>query len=212
MKFLAPLIVFPVVLPTGVPPGAVEYRSAVYTQSIFKLAPSFNAEGVPTVRPVLIRDIATKWHQSGGTEGVSGVASRKFRTLPPGKSVVHSVRLVPVGNDPRNPASTQDEYAITRVYPDGTRFDDVLSGPAGVFEHRVRVKENGVWKSSVLVAKPANRPAGYVPLRQSCDSCHGDAGSGGYGVGLVPGGDGVLSDPLDWSLIRKEWRTEADIR
>jgi hypothetical protein len=212
MEFLAPLLVFPVAVPTGVPPGAVEYRSAVYTQSIFKLAPSINAVAVPTVRPVLIRDIATKWHQSGGTEGVRGVASRKFRTLPPGKSVVHSVRLVPVGNDPKNPASTQDEYAITRVYPDGTRFDDVLSGPRGMFEHRVREKVAGVWKSRVLVAKPAFRPAGYTPLRQSCDSCHGESGSGNYSAGLVPGGDGVLSDPLDWSLIRREWKSEADIR
>ena len=195
-----------------VPPTAVEYRPAVYTQSIFKLAPSFNAVAVPTIRPVPIRDIPTKWHQSGGLAGVIGATSRKFRTLPTGKKVVHSVRLVPVGNDDKNPASTQDEYAITRIYPDGTRFDDVLIARGGVFEHRVREKVSGSWKSRIVYTNNAYRPAGYVPLRQSCDSCHGEAGGGSYGVGLVPGGDGVLSDPLDWILVKREWKTEADVK
>jgi hypothetical protein len=203
MKFLAPLLVFPVVLPTGVPTGAVEYRSAVYTQSVYRL------DDRPRCDPVGIRHVDAKWHQSGGLAGLAGATSRKFRTLPAGKSVQTVIGGISVLN---SFGYYQTEQGIVRTYPDGTRFDDVLSGPAGVFEHRVREKVNGVWKSRVLVAKPAFRPAGYVPLRQSCDSCHGDAGGGNYGVGLVPGGDGVLSDPLDWSLIRKEWRTEADIR
>jgi hypothetical protein len=197
------LILVPVVLPTGVPPTAVEYRSAVYTQSVYRL------DDRPRCDPVGVRHVDSKWHQSGGLAGIAGATSRKFRTLPPGKTVATMIGGISVLN---SLGYYQTEQGIVRTYPDGTRFDDVLSGPAGVFEHRVRVKENGVWKSRVLVAKPAFRPAGYVPLRQSCDSCHGDAGSGNYSAGLVPGGDGVLSDPLDWSLIRREWRTEADIR
>ena len=204
MKFFAPLILFPVIAPEGVPPpGAVEYRSAVYTQAIYRL------DERPRVDPTGIRHVDAKWHQSGGLAGIVGATSRKFRTLPEGKTVSSVLGGISVKN---SFGYFQTELGIVRTYPDGTRFDDILIGRGGVFEHRVREKVAGSWKSRIVYTNNAYRPAGYVPLRQSCDSCHGEAGGGGFGVGLVPGSDGVLSDPLDWSLVRREWRTEADIR
>jgi hypothetical protein len=204
MRFFAPLILFPVAAPDGVPPpGAVEYRSAVYTQAIYRL------DERPRIDPTGIRHFDAKWHQSGGLAGLTGATSRKFRTLPEGKSVASVLGGISVKN---SFGFFQTELGIVRTYPDGTRFDDILIARGGVFEHRAREKVSGSWKSRVVYTNNADRPAGYVPLRQSCDSCHGESGSGGYGVGLVPGGDGVLSDPLDWSLVKREWRTEADVK
>jgi cytochrome c len=71
-----------------------------------------------------------------------------------------------------------------------------------MFEHRVRSKDSGRWYSRIEYVDEAARPDGYTGLKVSCASCHSEAGTGKYNDGLVPGGDTVLSDPLDWSLVR----------
>ena len=85
-----------------------------------------------------------------------------------------------------------------KVRPDGTVFVDVLSNADGrVFEQRVREKDGGEWKSYVHYRDRSAYPKGYAGLKgQTCIECHQQAGTGGYGVGLVPGGDGVISDKI----------------
>ncbi len=84
-------------------------------------------------------------------------------------------------------------------FEDGTRFMDVLSTPRGVFEIRERRKVKGRWGYIVHQEFPERAPRGYAgPMKlRDCRTCHVEAGSGEYGVGLVPGGDETLSFPLD---------------
>ena len=187
--------------PPRVPVAAVEYTPARYTQSIFRL------DERPTVRLVSITDLPDrKWLQSGGMEGVTGATSRKFKFIPDGKAVVTKAAGIQVKN---SFGYYQTERGVVRSYPDGTRFDDVLSTAAGVFEHRVREKVEGRWQSRVEYRDVDARPAGYAGLKVGCATCHDESGSGGYGVGLVPGGDTVLSDPLDWRVLGSGWKAEG---
>lgn len=183
------------------PAGAVRYESEKYTQAISKLYDT------PRVRKVPVRELEARWHQSGGMHRVSGARSEKFRTLPPGKRVDYRLALLEIENGIPKPGGgnyRQKEYAVQRSYPVGTRFDDVLYNRHGqVFEHRVREKTWKGWKSRVAFSDQLRRPPGYAGLKQSCASCHDEAGSGGYAKGLVPGGDTVLSDPMDWSVARR---------
>lgn len=185
------------------PDGATEYQSAKYTQSISIL----NDRDV--VVPTHIRWVDAKWHQSGGMAGLTGWTSRKYKTLPEGTRVVSRIASIQVKN---SYGYFQPNRGIVRSYPDGTRFDDVLATAKGVFEHRMREKVDGKWESSVIYRNVANRPQGYTGLKVTCGSCHEVAGTGGYNAGLVPGGDTVLSDPLDWSVFNPRWKREEDLR
>lgn len=175
----------------GTPPAeSVEYNPAKYTQAIFRL------DERPTVRMVPIKDLEDKWHRSGGFSADIKFTSRKFHS---GGDPKYSVALIPVKN---SFGYMQNEQGLTRVYPDGARFDDVLSNAEGVvFEHRVREKADGKWKSRIEYKDIEARPKGYEGLTVSCASCHNQAGTGEYGVGLVPGGDTVLSVPMDWKFV-----------
>lgn len=173
------------------PRDAKPYESAKYTQSIAVV------DRRDSIRQVSIEDLDSKWHQSGGMEGVRGVRSEKFRSVPSDlKSWIGDISV-------RNSLGyDQENRGILRNYPNGTRFDDILSHAGAVFEHRVREKVNGRWRSTVVYSNPDSRPTGYNGLQVTCASCHDQAGTGSYGAGLVPGGDTVLSDPLDWSLVK----------
>src|ERR1051325_8664605 len=139
-----------------IPADAVEYTPAKYTQSIFRL------DERRTIRPVLVSSLIGKWHQSGGMEGVSGYVSRKFKTIPPGEKVKTWQTMLPVKN---SYGYYQYETGITRSYPDGTRFDDVLINSKGdVFEHRVRQKDKGVWTEGAVYVNVDARPVGYKGL------------------------------------------------
>lgn len=176
--------------PMPYPERAFKYHSAKYTQSIAVVDGRDRIERVPILR---LRE--RKWRFSGGLMEVDKKewVSEKYRTLP--EPVKHRVRDIAVWNG----SNFQNNRGIVRDYPNGTRFDDVLSNKDGVvFEHRTRVKKDGKWSSSVIYSDVKARPAGYNGLKVTCASCHDEAGSGGYGEGLVPGGDTVLSDPLDW--------------
>jgi hypothetical protein len=188
------------------PKNAVKYEAAKYTQSIAVV------NGLDDVRMVPIRRLATKWHQSGGMEEVTGWTSTKYKTVPAAtKTWIGNIHV-------RNSfGHLQPNRGILRQYPDGTRFDDVLSVDGVVFEQRTRIKRKGEWVNSVTYENINARPKGYTGLKVSCVSCHGEAGSGEYGEGLVPGGDQTLSDPLDWSLVNQrepapsyEWQTHSD--
>jgi hypothetical protein len=186
------------------PEGARSYQSARYTQSIAIL----NERDV--IRPVSVASLPdTRWHQPGGMEGLTGWESERYRYLPAGKRVTAWIGNVEVENgipDPRRPGKnyTQRNRAILREYPVGTRFDELLRNKetGRVFEHRVRIKsKGGKWLSEVWFKDETQFPAGYTGLTVSCSSCHAECGTGKYDAGLVPGGDGVFSDPLEWSLV-----------
>ena len=190
MRILMLLMVMPP-LATFTVDGPEVYDSAEHTQSIFVL------DGQDTIRKVAIDE---EWTSSGGMEKIdkSLWRSEKFREVP-GK-VRYWIADIAVDNG-RN---FQNNRGIKREYPIGTKFHDVLTNHLGVrFEHRVREKlEGGKWRSRVIYTNEKARPKGYTGLAQSCASCHDQAGTGKYGSGLVPGGDTVLSDPLDWSIVR----------
>jgi hypothetical protein len=175
----------------GVPPPEGErYETAKWTQRVAV------TNGRDTISPVPRSGLEAHWQTSGGMVGIAGVVSEKFKVLPPGgKTWIGNIQVW-------NGGGYQSNRGIVRSYPDGTRFEDRLSYRGVVFEVRVRVKRGGVWKSSVTYSSAAARPPGYRGLGQSCASCHDQAGTGGYAAGLVPGGDGVLSEELDWSLVR----------
>jgi hypothetical protein len=169
-----------------------------------------------------------KWRKAGGLENIPGWISLKYRTLPAAPS--YRVGSISVRNgflrlrsgltrfgDPfvRESEATEDEKsgaeevtqenrAIVREYPVGARFDELLLNLKGeLFEHRTRVKSRTGWRSFISHSAPESRPRGYTGLKVTCASCHEEAGTGKYAEGLVPGGDTVLSDPLDWDVLRR---------
>jgi hypothetical protein len=154
----------------------------------------------------LLPDKAEKFKRDGNTQSVyvlndSDVieqVSIKYRTVP--DAVKYMVKSIEVWNG----SNFQSNRALVRDYPDGSRFDDVLSHEGIVFEHRMREKVNGRWRSKVIFSNVDARPNGYHGLKVTCASCHEEAGTGGYGEGLVPGGDTIISDPMQWP--KAGWR------
>lgn len=175
------------------PPKGSKYVRARYTQSISVLNGYDNIERVP-------RDRLAEWaRQSGGMEGITGYRSDVYRHVP--KDATPFITSLGVLN---SFGYIQQNRGWTRNYPDGTRFDDVLTNTetGGVFEHRVAFKENGRWIRRIIASDPLQRPAGYAGLKQSCASCHEggqgkEPGTGGYAAGMIPGADGVYSDPFE---------------
>ena len=183
----------------ALPKGAVEYQSDGHTQEIAV------TNGYDRITPVPIANLEAKWHGSGGLVGIKGWQSRKYRLIPgPVKTWVGEIQVL------NSLGYYQANRGLKREYPDGTEFHDVLRNELGeVFEHRVRKKHDGQWESAVEYTNEAARPKGYTGLKVSCNSCHSEAGSGKYAAGLVPGGDTVLSDPLDWKLLRQPVQQEV---
>lgn len=176
--------------PVPAPSGARKFTPETRTQSIYRL----NSRDTIDLNP--IKALKPKWHQSGGMQGVAGFSSHKYVTLPEApKSWVGTIQVW-------NGHNYQPNKGLRVAYPEGTRFDDILTNAEGTtFEHRVREKVNGTWRSRVVYSDKEARPAGYTGLKQTCASCHDEAGSGGYAVGLTPGGDTVLSYPMDWNKV-----------
>ncbi len=178
------------------PKGAVKYEVAIYTQEIAI------TNGFDRITPVRRNRLKREWQMSGGMVDLAhavavGVKSDKYRYLPaPPKTWVGNVAVV------NQFGHVQYNRGIIREYVDGTRFDDILYYKGVLFEHRVREKVKGQWKSSILHTDEKARPPGYKGLGKSCASCHDQAGGGSYAEGLVPGGDTVISDPLDWNVTR----------
>lgn len=181
--------------PMPYPDGAEWFPGTKTTQSVFVTQ---DGEGTRWnhIERVSTASLDPKWRMSGGMIGIQGWRSDKFRLIPGGapKTWTDYIQVW-------NGNNFQSNKAIVRSYPDGTRFDDILSVAGRVFEHRVRTKDAGRWRAEVIYEDRTARPAGYTGLRASCASCHSQApGSGNYGVGLIPGGDTVFSDTLDWSV------------
>lgn len=168
-------------------PGMQRYRSARYTQAIYTL------NDAPAIDPVDRGLLKPEWQVPGGMEGVHGWKSDLYRYIPDGWQRQWQQRK-PVKN---SFGTTQFELGFHRAYPDGTYFVDALSHDGRPFEVRVREKNDGVWTSYIAWKDVSARPPGYAGLTKRCAECHNQAGSGEYGVGLVPGADTVISDPFD---------------
>jgi hypothetical protein len=174
------------------PDKAEKFKRDGNTQSVYVLNDS------DVIEQVSITSLKKKWQTSGGMKDIAGVKSVKYRTVP--DAVKYMVKSIEVWNG----SNFQSNRALVRDYPDGSRFDDVLSHEGIVFEHRMREKVNGRWRSKVIFSNVDARPNGYHGLKVTCASCHEEAGTGGYGEGLVPGGDTIISDPMHWS--KAGWR------
>lgn len=172
------------------PPGMVPYQRSRFTQSIAVV------DGRDQILRVSRALLAAKWRSSGGMEGVTGWTSTVYR------NEIASRPKVWVGNiSVKNSFGYfQQNRGYKREYADGSVFMDVLSAKDGtVFEARRLEKVDGKWKPSTMYADATARPKGYAGLQVACASCHSGPdgpGTGGYGVGLVPGGDGIISAPF----------------
>lgn len=212
MRLLVPLVILAICLAPRpiagaeyaplIPDGAEKFTSAKNTQAIGIL------DERDFIRPVPITALESKWQSPGGLEGVQGWTQQKYRFVPSQRQVRRWIGNIGVRN---SSGYIQQNRGLLRDYPDGTRFDEVLtnSRTGVVFEHRVREKIAGVWKSEVHHKDEENFPTGYTGLKVTCSSCHGQAGSGEYGVGLIPGGDTVLSDPLLDSDMTVQLKTDS---
>lgn len=141
-----------------------------------------------TIEPVSRLQLDAKWHQSGGMLGIDDFRSDLYRYLPePPKVWVGDIAVL------NSFGHYQNNRGWKAQFPDGSKFLDVLSKDGDVFEIRERKKEEGRWQSAIVYENEKARPIGYTGLNVSCNSCHKEAGQGGYAVGLAPGGDGVLS-------------------
>jgi hypothetical protein len=175
-----------------IPPEAVPYTSARNTQSIFRDITT--GVDVRKIQIVLRRELERKWQVPGGMELAAGWESRLYKVVPRSDLKREWKDFISVRN---SFGYFQNEVGHVRDYPSGTAFFDVLSNRMSgkVFEVRVREKVDGVWRFRVPYRDEEQWPLGYKKVT-TCNSCHKQAGTGGYGVGLVPGGDGTLSDPL----------------
>lgn len=196
--------------PEEMPKGMEYFEATKKTQAIYILFE--NNIDYHIAKPVTTSSLDPKWRMSGGMLGIKGWRSDKFKLIPKdkGEDVEHWVGNIQVSN---RFGGIEKHLGIKRKYPIGTRFDDILSskdksGNWVVFEHRSRSKQliegKEKWVSDVIYEDKEARPIGYNGLSVSCGSCHTQAGTGLYGEGLVPGGDGVISDPLDWSVWPEE--------
>lgn len=172
------------------PDDMQRYRRAHYTQSIAVVNDRDSI--TPVDRGALPEK---KWLMSGGLLGFEGFRSDLYRNSTASRAVPFIANI-----DVLNSLGyIQQNRGWRRVYPDGSRFMDVLSKNGKVFEVRERRKESGVWKSEVIFEDEKARPIGYTGLGLKCSSCHNGTdgpGTGGYAVGLVPGSDTVFSDPF----------------
>lgn len=169
------------------PKGMVRYRPSRFTQEI---AVTDNQD---RIIPVLRDKLEDHWKVPGGLVVAKGWRSDLYKYVP--VQYHEYVGDISVLN---SLGYFQSNRGWKRSYPNGTYFADVLSNDKGeVFEVRYREKDNGKWFNTVAYRNVNARPKGYFRINTTqCNSCHNQAGTGGYAVGLVPGGDTVLSDPF----------------
>lgn len=168
-----------------VPKGLYILDRARFTQSIAV------TNGRDTITRVPRTAQEEKWQVSGGMVGLTGWKSERYGYWPEQpKMWVGDINVL------NSLGYFQKNRGWKREYPVGTYFLDVLSTDKGVFEVRKREKTEERWEASIEYRDTAARPAGYHGLKQACNSCHSQAGSGGYASGLVPGGDTVIGVPF----------------
>jgi hypothetical protein len=158
------------------------YTSATMTQQSLR-----RWSGV--IVPVSRDSLELKWRVPGHLAGVRGWSSTLYRS----RNLKPSTYLVRQDPDDGNSAVTWD-----RTYPEGFVHADVLRNADGKpFEVRVAEMIDGRWNRYIARSDPSARPLGYhPPTRKQCVECHSVAGRGEYSGAAIPGGGGVLSDPI----------------
>lgn len=133
--------------------------------------------------------VGEKWLSPGGLEGVRGWRNVLLRS--PENRARYWL-------GPARPQEWLSEIIHQRHYADGALFADVLIGKDDqIFEVRTAEKREGQWRRRVAYRNEEFFPVGYRPVALSkCAECHDQAGTGGYGVAMIPGGDGILSEPI----------------
>lgn len=171
--------------------GLAKYRSAKNTQSIYVVT-EVNGYRHDQIDRIPRASLLKKWQVPGGMEHSQGWSSQLYKHVPsPPKSYIADI---PVKN---SFGYFQNNRGWKREYPNGTVFVDALSKDGKVFELRVAEKKDGAWHRFVDYRDRSARPHGFQKISAGdCRSCHDEAGTGGYAVGLVPGGDTVISDPF----------------
>lgn len=168
------------------------YKRAEYTQAI-----AHYSDGRLSIEKVPRSSLERKYQVPGGLEHATAWRSDIYRLA---KAPEQPLRPIPVLNSFGN---YQHEQGYYRAWRDGSRFVDVLTNTATgrVFEVRVAIKGRdrpGEWHRFVDFRDVSQQPPGYRRVRSSeCRSCHDEAGSGKYGLGLVPGSDTVISHPFE---------------
>lgn len=173
------------------PEGMVRYRPARFTQSIGITTDLNTGIRVHEILRVDRSGLESHWRVPGGMDSVSGWRSDLWKYEPsPARIDVGTIFV-------RNSLGyMQLNRGYRRAYADGTWFVDVLSNDGVIFEVRIAEKDNGRWSRYVAYKNRPARSEAYSGLSVKCAACHDQAGSGGYAVGLVPGGDTIISDPF----------------
>ena len=168
--------------------GMTKYVPAKYTQQ------SFNRSGQGSNKIIHRSTLEEKWNVPGGLAGLRGWTSVLYRN----KAHVNNWFGHVDPNDSPQIGVWGSEITHQRSYDDGAVFADILTNDKGQpFEVRLAEKIDGQWHRYIAFKDPDARPIGYTsPTRKECRACHVQAGSGGYGNAMIPGGDEVLSDPL----------------
>jgi len=160
------------------------YTSAKFTQQSFRRMTGY-------IGIVHRSSLERKWTVPGGLADVRGWSSRLYKNRR-AVAVPYLAR-----QDPSDDVST---ITWQRSYPDGAVFADVLRNDASeIFEIRAAAKSDGEWQRFVAFANPAARPHGYRRLTsRQCAECHDSKpGSAEYGGPAIPGGDTIISAPLE---------------
>lgn len=169
------------------PSRLVPYTHSSYTQEIAV------TNGFDRITPVHRGRLDEAWRVPGGLAGVSGWQSELYAAIAPGSS--QWIGEIQVKN---SFGFFQPNRGWRRSFADGTLFADVLSKAGKVFQVRYLEKESGQWAPHIAYRDPENYPVGFVAFKsRQCMLCHGQSGQGGYALGLVPGGDGILSYPFN---------------
>ena len=119
---------------------------------------------------VELEDTSLKFAHSGGLKDFVGWTSVKGLALPKDKKI-----LVWMENTDVRAFALVPRWRWS--FPEGTVAVDALFNSDGkIFEIRSQTKGKKDWTSKVVYKNPNNFPAGYKGLKQSCASCHDNAG------------------------------------
>ena len=147
------------------------------------------------------------WRVTGGADNVANLRARKFLYVPEGQKIAWWTVTKPTA------AGRSEAATVVWAFPPGTVLGETLADADGVFEIRVRIRQETDWQRIVLHSRevdgktrweadntPSRTPQGLV-RPSSCVQCHDDVGVdqsllkgtlAGW-AGKVRGSDGIFS-------------------
>lgn len=157
-----------------------------YTVAQHPLSRTYRFAGAPFFNFVPRASLERKWTIPGGLDGIRAT------------SIVLRGKDNRVRNwvDHIDPNDNISEIVHQRSYSHATFAEVLLNESGKAFEVRLAAKRDGKWQRFVAFADADAAPAGYMRVR-NCGECHDKAGTGAYDTAYVPGGDTVISEPLE---------------